>query len=350
LTEPARADPAIEALLAAAEGRPDAMLALAPQLDPARALATIERALALAPDDPALRARGRRLLSRLAPSWHFVIVRDRRRNAAYEAALRRAVTPGDRVLDIGTGSGLLAMMAARAGAREVIACEANPAIAETAREIIAHNGFADRVRIVAKHSTALDALADLGGRADVVVSEIVSNDLIGEAVLPTLEDAVRRLIKPGAAVIPARGRIRAALGHDAGWAGGRMDAAEGLDLSPFNRFAPALRETGVGDARLTLRSEAADLFDFDFAAGGPYPSADARLSLRSQGGTVNCIAQWLALDLDAATTYENPPHGEASCWAVVIHPLETELATEAGEPVVVGARHDRRSVWLWVEA
>ena len=325
-------------------------MALAPHLDPARALETVERALALAPDDPALRAQGRRLISRLAPSWHFVIVRDARRNQAYEAALRRAVTPDSRVLEIGTGSGLLAMMAARAGAREVIACEANPAIAQTAREIIARNGFADRIRIVAKHSTSLDVEADLGGPADVLVSEIVSNDLIGEAVLPTLEDAVRRLVKPGAAVIPGRGRIRVALAHDARWVGGRMGEVAGFDLSTFNRFAPALREAGVADPRLTLRSDAADLFDFDFATGGPYPPAAARVSLRSEGGPVNCVAQWLALDLDSKETYENRPHGGPSCWALVIHPLETELATQAGELVVIGARHDRHSVCLWAGA
>ncbi len=50
-----------------------------------------------------------------APAWHFPMVADRPRNDAYDQALRRAA-PGRRVLDIGSGSGLLAMMAARAGA------------------------------------------------------------------------------------------------------------------------------------------------------------------------------------------------------------------------------------------
>ena len=44
---------------------------------------------------------------------------------AYDAALRRAIRPGCRVLEIGTGSGLLAMMAARAGAAQVVTCERN---------------------------------------------------------------------------------------------------------------------------------------------------------------------------------------------------------------------------------
>lgn len=65
--------------------------------------------------------------------------------ALRELAIEAAV-PGKVVLDIGTGSGLLAMMAARAGAARVIACEMNAAVAETARRIIAANGLADRMR------------------------------------------------------------------------------------------------------------------------------------------------------------------------------------------------------------
>jgi type II protein arginine methyltransferase len=113
-----------------------------------------------------------------------------------------------RVLEIGTGSGVLAMMAARAGAAEVLTREINPIVAETARANIARNGYADRVRVIDKHSDKLDVQHDLGERMDLPVSEIVGNDLLCENILPAQERAVRDLLKPGAPVIPARGVSR----------------------------------------------------------------------------------------------------------------------------------------------
>ena len=90
----------------------------------------------------------------------------------------------------------------------------NPTIADMATQIIARNGFSDRVRVIAKHSDTLDVQADLGGPMDILVSEIVSNNLLGEDVLPAHERAVRNLLKPGGRVIPARGAIRVALAED----------------------------------------------------------------------------------------------------------------------------------------
>ena len=144
------------------------------------------------PDDVEVAARTQQLIGQSVPRWHFNMLRDEPRNAAFDAAIRRAVTPGTHVLDIGAGSGLLSMMAARAGAGRVVACEENPAIADMARQIVATNGFAERVRVVTGNSTELDVESDLEGRADVIVSEIVSNNLLAEGVLKTLADAATR--------------------------------------------------------------------------------------------------------------------------------------------------------------
>ncbi len=169
------------------------------------------RARTLAEPGSALSRAIQHRINRRVPTWHFSMLHDRERNEAVDRAIRTAVSPGDRVLDIGSGSGLLAMMAARAGAESVVTCESNPAIAAMAAEIVALNGFSDTIRVIAKPSTDLDVEADLGGPVDVVVSEVLAANLIGEGVHTTMEDAVRRLLRPGGRLVPASGDIVVAL-------------------------------------------------------------------------------------------------------------------------------------------
>ena len=75
---------------------------------------------------------------------------------------------GKRVADVGTGSGILALAAARAGARQVIALDINPAAAEATTGNARANGFGERVSAVC--SNLMSALP-----ADPLFDVIVSN-------------------------------------------------------------------------------------------------------------------------------------------------------------------------------
>lgn len=344
----------ITALLPRVNDNPTAMVQLARLMlkdgQSEEAIALCRSAMALAPDDRALHAHASRLLTDTVPGWHFLIVRDTVRNAAYEMALRRAVKPDSRVLEIGTGTGLLAMMAARAGAAQVVTCEMNPLIAETARKIIDQNGYAGRVRVVAKHSDQLDLQADLGGRADILVSEIVSNNLLGEDVLPAHEHAVRQLLRPGAHVIPARGHVRIALAEDSRHENSYLSETDGFDLSAMNVLLGLTRDIRVGHERLSLRSAAADVFEFNFGSSRFCPASQTTVSLVSNGGRINGIAQWIRLDMDEEGRYENQPgEGATSCWGAIFHALPRPMESSPGQKIRVGGSHDRHSVTLWAE-
>ena len=90
-----------------------------------------------------------------ALAYHFPMIADEGRNRPFDRALIAAVSAfkrahggrGPRVLDIGSGSGLLAMMAARAGASEVHSLEMVPALAAVAKHIVAANGYSDTVHV-----------------------------------------------------------------------------------------------------------------------------------------------------------------------------------------------------------
>jgi predicted nicotinamide N-methyase len=312
-----------------------------------KAAALLEGLLAQRPDDPELRSAARIVLSHRVPHWHLAMLRDDARNAAFARAIGRAVVPGATVLDIGTGSGLLAMMAARAGAGRVVACEAHSAIAETAREIVAANHCGDVVRVIGKPAAALDPDRDLGGGADLIVAEVFSDDLLNEGALATLHDAVARLGRPGARIIPAAASIRVALA----WrdlAPVALGDVGGFDLSLFERHVAPGRKLAAGDRQLRLRSAPETLFDFDFAKGDAFRPERATLSLTCAGGPANGLAQWLRLRLDDAEPYENAPApGASSHWAVLFHPLPEGGEVGEGGQVRVGAAHDTERVQLW---
>lgn len=131
------------------------------------------------------------------PVEHARMLHDQRRTNDYVAALAEAVRPGDVVLDIGTGSGVLAIAAARAGARHVYAVEGSD-IAEVAERVFAANGVKDTVTLVPGWSR----LAELPEPADLLVAEVIGNEPLEEEILETTLDARRRLLKPDARLIP----------------------------------------------------------------------------------------------------------------------------------------------------
>ena len=137
-----------------------------------------------------------------SPSGHIGMLNDRVRTSGFFAGLAEVVTAGDVVVDIGTGTGVLAIAAARAGAKHVYAVEAS-GIGKMAKAVFEANGLADRITLVQGWSTRIT----LPERADVLVSEIIGNDPLGEDVLQVTVDARKRLLKPGARLVPSKARI-----------------------------------------------------------------------------------------------------------------------------------------------
>ncbi len=274
---------------------------------------------------------------------------DEKRNTAFETAIRRAVQ-GKRVLDVGTGAGLLAMMAARAGAAHVTSCEKIGIVAERAREIIAANGMTDRITVVSKPSTELIAGIDLKQPADVLITETFESGVVGEGILQILEHARANLLTPDAVVIPQSASV---MGYLAG--GARLsgllfvDRVAGFDLSAFNDFAPSrlpVSFNGVPHHAISLDTEFAR-FDFrqrQFPMGNAPIGVEATLS-----GPCAGVLQWMRLELDDATHYENRPTMEMEfCghWTQMLHRFPRMIPVKAGEFVPVMFQHDRSQISL----
>jgi 2-polyprenyl-3-methyl-5-hydroxy-6-metoxy-1,4-benzoquinol methylase len=130
---------------------------------------------------------------------HVAMLNDRARTSGFLSGIEETVSAGDVVLDIGTGTGVLAMAAARAGAKHVYAIEAS-GIGESARAVFEANGLADRITLLQGWSTQLS----LPERADVLISEMIGNEPLGEHVLETTLDARKRLLKAEARLVPSK--------------------------------------------------------------------------------------------------------------------------------------------------
>ena len=135
--------------------------------------------------------------------FHRHLLMDGVRTGAFVEAVRRVVRPLDFVVDLGTGTGVLAVAAAQAGAGTVIGIE-RTAIASQARALAAANNA--RVEVVHGASDDVRLLRVV----DVLISECLGLAGLGGAMIGAVKRARDRWLKPGGLVIPTRVRVLAA--------------------------------------------------------------------------------------------------------------------------------------------
>lgn len=209
--------------------------------------------------------------------WHYSMLNDESRNQFFWDALQNVVK-GQRVLDLGSGSGLLSMMAAKLGASSVVGVEANSDMVGVAELNIVQNKMEDVVQIVHSLSTSLECMEE--DKVDVIVTETLGTLLNGESIIDYLADARERLAVPSARLVPAGGaqccvlvmsetidRLTSIGGTS------QQTSCHGLDLSAMNSLrdtaqavspnAWGLRLAGLSD--LVLMSERLKLYELDFS-------------------------------------------------------------------------------------
>ncbi|MBA2466138.1 MAG: 50S ribosomal protein L11 methyltransferase [Sphingomonas sp.] len=299
-----------------------------------------------APDDMEVRDLVQSALGSKLPQWHIPMLHDGPRNRAYALAIRRAVKPGMTVLEIGTGAGFLAMVAAKAGAR-VYTCEADPLVAAAAAKIVRRNNLHDQITVIPKRSDQIELGKDLPQPADLLMSELFDDTLYGDNIVSIIADAKNRLLKLGASVLPPRAQLRCALiTHKLSPKRRPLLEIEGFDFTAFNVLAPRyssiLRCSSKHSQRL---SEPASALVADFQVEAPFGERETGLKLISSGGRVSAVAQWLRVDFGDGLVFENDPfHGPLSHWGSPVYPLARPLETAPGEVVEVTVRRALESL------
>jgi type I protein arginine methyltransferase len=260
--------------------------------------------------------------------YHLSMLHDAARMDAYRRAIDATVRPGDVVVDVGCGSGVLSFMACDAGARKVYAIEGGPVI-ELARELARDNGFADRIQFVEGWSTEVV----LSEPADVLLSETIGNAGFDEGIIAWTVDARQRLLRPGAVVVPQRLRMWVAP----------------VESSDDHTLVSDWWTTGLPYDYAAAHDRAVGLLWFaDFSPGNllgqPELAADVDLStapdetVTSAGsfevdrdGTLHGVACWFDSLLCAGVTIDNAPPRAESSWFHGFLPLAEPMAVSAGD-------------------
>jgi protein arginine N-methyltransferase 1 len=278
-------------------------------------------------------------------AYHAELLADTDRVDRYREAIFEVVEPGDVVLDIGAGTGLLSFFACQAGAARVHAIEMGRVVA-LARELCARNGFADRIVF----HDRLSYLVDLPERADVLVTETLWNFGLGEGVVGFLEDARRRLLKPGARIVPERvSMVAVPIQSDRHYAhiAERPADRHGLDLGAVRAAAlnqlqiPRLAPEGFlaePQTLCTVELDGTAAHDVD---------ASASFSVTSDG-VLHGLCGWFHAQLSPSVVLSNAPPAADSSWRQVFLVLERPLALEAGD--VLDARVTSNlngTEWRW---
>ncbi|MEO6723816.1 MAG: 50S ribosomal protein L11 methyltransferase [Blastocatellia bacterium] len=281
-------------------------------------------------------------------SGYGQMIADSIRMNAYVEALRQSVNPGSVVLDIGTGTGICALLACQLGARRVYAIETSDAI-QVAREIAAANSYADRIEFIQELSTKIE----LPERADVIVSDL-------RGVLPflghhfaSIADARLRFLAPGGVLIPQQDTMWAAvvsapeLHHPftAPWEqhnhGFNMQVARKLVLNTWGkgRVTP---EQLLTEPQSWARLDYTTLTETNVSADMNWQAA--------QAGEAHGLLVWFDTVLVPGVGFSNAPGGSATVYSSSFFPFLEPVDLKIGDDVKIQIKADLVGddyLWSW---
>jgi hypothetical protein len=280
--------------------------------------------------------------------YHHSMLVDRQRTEAFLAALMAEVRPGDVVVDIGAGTGVLSMFAAMAGARHVYAIEEGP-IGEVAARAIEQNGFTDRITLLRGTSTEVE----LPERGAVLVTETIGNVGLEEGITGWVRDAWDRLLTPNARVVPRSADVIAVpveLYYDHG------------ELSLWKRpqytlHFGALLEVGAHNllwvelAPDNLLAEPVPIIEVDFCAV-PEPDVAGRARfVAKRKGVLHGVGVWFNAELVPGHSLTNGPPLSTPSWHHGLLPLldPIQISERDEIDITIDIASDG-AVWTWTVA
>ena len=148
-----------------------------------------------------------RLIGTFTPDIHAVMINDKVRTSTYAHFIltNPALFNDAVVLDVGCGTGILSLFAARSGAKRVIAVDASD-IVEKAERIVEANGFKDVITVIRGKVEEITLPDDIQ-QVDIIVSEWMGYALLYESMLDSVLHARDRFLRPDGVMAPSQCRM-----------------------------------------------------------------------------------------------------------------------------------------------
>ncbi|EHB17053.1 Protein arginine N-methyltransferase 7 [Heterocephalus glaber] len=308
----------------------------------------------------------------IARSSYADMLHDKDRNIKYYEGIRAAVSRvKDRgqkalVLDIGTGTGLLSMMAVTAGADFCYAIELCLSTWHPDRQVQRNELWQDL------YNLEREAYGDMPCRANILVTELFDTELIGEGALPSYEHAHRHLVQETCEAVPHRATVYAQL-------------VESKRMWSWNKLFPVRVQTSLGEqviippsdleqcpgapsvydiqlnqvspADFTVLSDVLPMFSVDFSKQVSSSAAcHSRQFEPLASGRAQVVLSWWDIEMD--------PEGKIKCtmapfwahsdpqglqwrdhWMQCVYFLPQEEPIVQGVALCLVAHHDDYCVW-----
>ena len=278
---------------------------------------------------------------------HLGYVADRHRLEAFRDAIARTLEPGDRVADLGCGTGVLGLLCLQAGASRVYAIDAT-AMIEVARRTMEQAGVADRCTFVHERSQR----ASPPEPVDVAICDHVGYFGFDYGIVAMMGDARARLLAPGGRVIPQRIRLELAA-VESNEARAKVDgwSDEGVpaELHWLAHHA-ANEKRSVQLAREALLGAPARLGEIDLRVDSPgFFRWTAELAI-ARDGALHGLAGWFDCELAPGVTMTNSPLSDRAIdRPQAFLPIEEPVPVHAGDTVratVMARPDDHLIAWI----
>jgi len=274
--------------------------------------------------------------------YHRSLLADTVRTQTYRDAIEETVRDGDVVVDIGCGSGILSFFAARAGAKRVYAIDEGPVI-ELARALAHDNGLADRITFI--NGSSFDVTLD--EKADVIVTETMGNNGLDEQIVRAVDDARRRWLRDGGAVIPQSIQVIASpadviLDDASFWLEPRYD----VDLTRMRDYAMNMvHAVDVDEESLIDDGEVIAEVDLRAPNDGAARGTGHFHALRD--AVITGIAVWFRAQLTQQMELTNQPPNICRSWKQSFLPIASRMRVDRGDEIAIEIQTFDGIEWKW---